>query len=187
MFVSRVNNGGVRIKPAAHAVHGITYSDLKNAPDFSVVGRRLNSFFEKLLNEFDAGVLVAHNGATDFQFLCCDYIRAGLQLPAKLTHQLCTLQCMRRFSSLAYRKATPDQWTLLTKKGKPSMGVKPCANFVLSKRSPPENFESACGNHHEAQADVKGNAVILFDHRELGTYNPNSNPSSNPNNICKCC
>ena len=121
LFVTRVNNNGVRIKPAAYAVHGISSADLKDAPKFSEVGRRLNKFFNKILQNFDNGVLVAHNGATDFQFLCCDYQRAGLQIPAKITHTLCTLQTIRRFSSLAYRKATPEQWTLLTKTGKPSM------------------------------------------------------------------
>ena len=31
-FVSRVNNEGVRIKPAAYAVHGISYGELRDAP-----------------------------------------------------------------------------------------------------------------------------------------------------------
>ena len=161
IFVSRVSNDGVRIKPAAYAVHGISYNDLKDAPKFSEVGRRLNDFFNKMMHNFDGGVLVAHNGSTDFQFLCCDYQRAGLQLPTKITHTLCTLQTLRRFSSLAYRKATPKEWTLLTKTGKPSLCIKPCATFVLSKRSPPRTFESACGTHHEAVPDVKGTSPDL--------------------------
>ena len=168
VFVSRVSNDGVRIKPAAYEVHGISYNDLRDAPKFSEVGRRLNTFFDKVLQDFDNGVLVAHNGATDFQFLCCDYQRVGLRIPAKITHTMCTLQTLRRFSSLAYRQATPEQWTLLTKTGKPSLCVKPCATFVLSKRSPPATFESECGTHHEALPDVKGVAVMLFDYRELG-------------------
>ena len=74
-FVSRVNNEGVCIKPAAYAVHGISYNELRDTPKFSEVGRRLNSFFNRVLQNFDNGVLVAHNGAADFQFLCCDYQR----------------------------------------------------------------------------------------------------------------
>ena len=167
-FTQRVNNDGVRIKPAAYAVHGISYSDLVDECKFPEVGRRMNNFFDRNLRGFDSGVLVAHNGATDFQFLCCDYQRAGLKLPSKITHTLCTLQLLRRFSSLAYRKSTPAQWTVLTKTGKPSMCVDACATFTLSKRCPAGTFESVCGTHHEAKADVKGVAVMLFDHQELG-------------------
>ena len=167
-FYSRVSNGGVRIKPSAYAVHGISYRDLRDAPTFDIVGRKMNTFFCNVLQNFDAGVLVAHNGSTDFQFLCCDYIRAGLTLPPKITHTLCTLQCLRRFSGLAYRKATADEWTVMTKQGNPSMCVNACATFVLAKRSPAGSFEMDCGRHHDAQADVKGVAVILFDHSELG-------------------
>lgn len=68
-FYSRVNNDGVRIKPSAYAVHGISYAQLRGEPKFAEVGRRIKSFFEKCLQHYDAGVLVAHNGATDFQFL----------------------------------------------------------------------------------------------------------------------
>ena len=93
-FFSRVSNGGVRIKPSAHAVHGISYRDLRDAPTFDVVGRKMNQFFTRVLQNFDSGVLVAHNGSTDFQFLSCDYIRAGLTMPTKITHTLCTLQSM---------------------------------------------------------------------------------------------
>ena len=70
-FTQRVNNDGVRIKPSAYAVHGISYSDLVDECKFPEVGRRMNNFFDRNLRGFDSGVLVAHNGATDFQFLCC--------------------------------------------------------------------------------------------------------------------
>ena len=100
-FKSLVNNDGVRIKPAAYNVHKLSYSDLKDAPSFREVGRKMNSFFARWLQNFDAGVLVAHNGATDFQFLCCDFQRVGLTLPPKLQHTICTLQCLRRFGSFA--------------------------------------------------------------------------------------
>ena len=91
-FDRHVNNGHVAIKAQARAVHGISAEDLKDAPPFVVVGREMIAFFNEHLENFDAGVLVAHNGATDFQFLSCDFIRAGLKFPAKLTHTICTLQ-----------------------------------------------------------------------------------------------
>ena len=183
-FCSRVSNEGVRVKPSAYAVHGISYRDLKDAPSFSIVGRRMNEFFERVLQNFDAGVLVAHNGSTDFQFLSCDYIRAGLTLPTKITHTLCTLQSIRRFSGLAYRKAPADQWTVLTAKGNPSMSVNACATFVLAKRTPAGSFEKDCGKHHEAEADVKGVAVILFDKRELGKMGLWSKIFVEKKNVC---
>ena len=144
-FVSRVSNDGVRIKPAAYAVHGISYRDLKDAPKFSEFGDRLNVIFEDILKDFDAGVLVAHNGATDFQFLCCDYQRAGLEIPKKINHTLCTLQCLRRFSALAYRKATPEQWTVLTQSGKPSV-LMPAQRLPFPKGLLPAVSRFAVGN-----------------------------------------
>ena len=51
LFVSRVNNDGVRIKPAACAVHGISYNDLRDAPKFKDVGCRLMCFPTKCYNE----------------------------------------------------------------------------------------------------------------------------------------
>lgn len=92
MFEQQVNNGHIPIKERAFAVHGISAADLADAPPFERVGRDMNVFFDTHLGGHDAGVLVAHNGATDFQFLSCDYIRAGLKLPAKITHTICTLQ-----------------------------------------------------------------------------------------------
>ena len=119
----------------------------------------MNRFFDKNLRDYDAGILIAHNGATDFQFLCCDMQRAGLTLPPKLTHTICTLQCLRRFSGLAYRKATAEQWTVLTKKGKPSMCVNACATFTLSHRPTPGTFKQVCDRHHDAHVDVKGHHI----------------------------
>ena len=46
------------------------------------------------------------------------------------------------------------------------MSISACATFTLSKRNPPSTFEETCGRHHEALADVKGVAVILFDKNE---------------------
>lgn len=58
-FYSRVSNDGVRIKPSAYAVHGISYTDLRDAPKFQKVGCSMNSFFAKTLQDYDAGILVA--------------------------------------------------------------------------------------------------------------------------------
>ena len=40
---------------------------------------------------------------------------------------------------------------------------------ALSKRNPPEEFAVACGEHHDAEADTKAVAVILFDEAVFGT------------------
>ena len=93
-FVRRVNPGEVRIKPAAYAVHDISRHDLRDEPSFAVVGPQLNRFFDEMMQNHDAGVLVAHNGSTDFQFMCCDYQRAGIEIPSKISHLLCTLQVL---------------------------------------------------------------------------------------------
>ena len=58
-FYSRVSNGGVRTKPSAFAVHDMSYKDLKDVPKFSQVGRDMNKFFDKLLKDYDHGILVA--------------------------------------------------------------------------------------------------------------------------------
>ena len=59
-FCKRVNNDGVRIKPSAYAVHGISADDRIHAPKFSVVGAELKEFFQTHLEFHDAGVFVAH-------------------------------------------------------------------------------------------------------------------------------
>ena len=48
------------------------------------------------------------------------------------------------------------------------MCVKPCAMHALSKRNPPEEFAVACYKHHDAEADTKDVAVILFDEPVFG-------------------
>ena len=140
-FVSRASNEGVRIKPSAFAVHGIGYTDLKNAPKFKQVGRLMNNFFNNILKDFDAGVLVAHNGATDFQFLCADYQRAGLQIPAKITHTMCYPQvfCSTGMSSavrvIHFTGRTPCSDSFTTRWSVPSsttLGVS-CSATLLSR------------------------------------------------------
>jgi len=92
-----------------------------------------------------------------------------VDFPPAITLGLDTLGTVRRFSSLAYRKVSATDWPELTSKGKPSMGVKPCAIYALSKRQPPQSFEDACGDHHDAEADTRAVAVILFDSEQFGT------------------
>ena len=119
-----------------------------------------------------AGVLVSHNTATDVQFLLVEYLRAKKRLPAKINLCLDTYKTLIRFSSVLHRKTPVEEWKRacvlcenkgLTKKGKLSMGVKSCATYALSKRTPPEAFSEACGDHHDAEADTRAVAVILFD------------------------
>ena len=47
------------------------------------------------------------------------------------------------------------------------MGVKPCAIHALSHRDPPEEFVDACGERHDAEADTRAVAVILFDEKQF--------------------
>ena len=124
------------------------------------------------MDGYSAGVLVSHNTATDVQFLVVEYLRAGVALPPKIKLCLDTYKTMTRFSSVSYRKVPPEEWKRvcvlcenkgMTKTGKLSMGVKPCATFALSKRTPPETFVEACGEHHDAEADTRAVAAILFD------------------------
>ena len=98
----RVNPGKVCIKQAAYNVHGISRSDLADEETFDKVGPRMTTWLNAHLHTVDTGVVVAHNGSTDFQFLCTHYIRHGLELPPKLTHTLDTLKLIRRFPSFAY-------------------------------------------------------------------------------------
>ena len=161
-FTRRVNPGAVPVSYHAFKVHGISDKDLEKEDDFSVVGADLNEFFTTHLQDCDVGVLVAHNTSTDLQFLCCEYIRAGLTLPAKIKYGLCTYQTLKRLKSV-YRTADDSDWTETTATGARCYSVKCCAQYALSRRTPPAEFEIACGRHHEATADVKAVAVILFD------------------------
>ena len=68
----------------------------------------LNAWFENILQTASCGVLVSHNTATDIQFLSAEYIRAGMKLPDKVNDELNTLDVLKRFSSLCYRKVDPD-------------------------------------------------------------------------------
>ena len=150
----------------------ITLATLKHEPEFAQVLPRLNAWFNSQLRGRTTGVLVSHNNATDVQFLLCEYIRADSTLPDKITLALDTMATIKRYSSLCYRKADVTEWPAgyITKTGKPSMGVKPCAIYALQHRDPPECIEDACGTHHDANADTKMVAVVLFDVKQFGRH-----------------
>ena len=141
---------------------------------FPAVAKELNAWFNTHLQGGQTGVLVSHNNAVDVQFLLCEYLRAGIKLPKPIKYALDTLAVIKRFSSLAYRKVTindspwSDDPDLLTTRGNPSMGVKPCAMYALSKRATPATFLEVCGEHHDAVADTRAVAVILFDKEQFG-------------------
>ena len=150
---------------------------LDQMPLFRQVVDRLNQWLADMMDDHSAGVLVSHNTATDVQFLLVEYLRASKRLPAKIKLCLDTYKTLTRFSSVLYRKVPVDEWKRvcvlcenkgLTKKGKLSMGVKPCATYALSKRTPPKTFLEACGAHHDAEADTRAVAAILFDRDQFG-------------------
>ena len=144
-----------------HTVHAeITHEELVYEPQFPIVAAKLQTWLQEKL-QGKTGVLVSHNTSVDIQFLLCEYIRADIQLPSGIKLGLDTMTTLKRFSSVCYRKAPLDQWPELTKTGKASMGVKPCATYALSKREPPELFADVCGDHHDADADTRAVAVIV--------------------------
>lgn len=143
---------------------------LADKPEFNVVARELNQWFQEQQNG-RPGVLVSHNTAVDIQFLLCEYIRSKTPFPASIRLGLDTEKTLKRFTTIEYRKVSAEDWPGgedgLTSKGAPSMGVKYCAMYALSKRSPPQLFQDVCGQHHDAEADTKAIAVILFDQEQF--------------------
>ena len=146
----------------------LTNWDLRNELTFADIGPRLNRWFHDMLGDRPTGVLVSHNTPVDIQYLLCEYIRTGIELPPQIRLGLDTCATLKRFASICYRKVPKDEWSILTKTGKNSMGVKPVAIYALSKRTPPEKFEETCGTHHDADADTKAVYVILFDQAQFG-------------------
>ena len=146
---------------------GLSYEDLRKEKQFSEVGVDLQAWFINQMQGFEAGVLVSHNTAVDIQFLCAEYQRAGMRFPDGMEKGLDTLGVLKRFTSLAYRQVASEDCPEghLTKTGKPSMGVKPCAIYALSKRDSPELLEDVCGEHHDADTRMVG--VILFDEKQF--------------------
>ena len=157
---------------------------LVNEPKFPAVQRMLNNWIKEKLQNVSCGVLVSHNTATDIQFMSCEYIRCGAKLPAPVTLGLDTLKTVQRFTTICYRKVPANEWTVITKKGKTSMGMKPCAVYALSKRNPPQTFEEVCGEHHDAEADVKGVSVMLFDETQFGAASLYHTVFKNPRRRC---
>ena len=94
---------------------------------------KLNQRFEKYLEDDKMGVLVSHNTATDIHFLLSEYIRCGKQLPKQIVIGMDTVETIRRFSFVQYRKVSVESWPEVTPTGRPSMGVKPCASYALSQ------------------------------------------------------
>ena len=110
---------------------------------------------------------MAHNISTDLQFLFCEYIRVKLTLDPKITFGLCSYRALKSLKT-RYTTAENSEWTEVTATGNRCYSVKCCAQYALSCRTPPGNFLIDCGNHHEAKADVKAIAVILFDREVFG-------------------
>ena len=77
---------------------------LVNEDKFPVAACKLNQWFEDHLKDRSAGVLVAHNVATDIQFLACEYLRHDLNLPSKIKLGLDTMGTLKRFGTICYRK-----------------------------------------------------------------------------------
>lgn len=89
-FVTRVNPEGVLVSAAAYNVHGIRNKDLEDEPRFIDVVKEMNRFFVRCLDGMSTGALIAHNASTDLQSLYCEYIRVGVELPAKIKFGLDT-------------------------------------------------------------------------------------------------
>ena len=96
-------------------------------------------------------------------------IRAGLTLPKELCFGLCTYKAIKKLKT-AYNAADDADWTEVTATGNRCYSVKCCATYALSQRNPPAQFSVVCGRHHEATADVKAVAVILFDREVFGRH-----------------
>ena len=93
----------------AYVMHaGLSHEDLKNEKSFAEVALELQAWFKQQMQGFQAGVLVSHNTAVDIQFLTVEYQRAGMHFPAGMEKGLDTLQVLKRFSSLTYRKVDPE-------------------------------------------------------------------------------
>ena len=162
-FVRRVNPDGVTVTAAAYNVHGISNTVLKHSPRFVDVVKDLNAFFDRCLDGMSTGALIAHNASTDLQFLYCEYIRVGVELPAKIKYGLCTFQTIKRLKT-CYKTADAADWVATTPTDQRYYSVKCCAMYNLSQRDPPELYEVACGRHHEALPDVKTISTFFFDY-----------------------
>ena len=142
----------------ANVMHAeLSYEDLKNEKPFAEVAVEMQAWFKQQMQGFEAGVLVSHNTAVDIQFLTVEYQRADIRFPGGMEKGLDTLQVLKRFASLTYRKVDPEDWSegYLTKTGKTSMGFKSCAIYALSKREVSELLSDVCGELHDADSDTR--------------------------------
>ena len=148
----------------------LSYQDVKNAKQFKDVGKELQAWFKVQMQGGKAGVLVSHNVTVDVEFLSAEYQRVGMRFLPGMTKSLDTLNVLRRFGSLAYRKVAVEDWPQehLTKTGKPSMCIKAIAIYALSKKSVPQEVAEVCGEHHDADADTRMVQVGLFDEEQFG-------------------
>ena len=93
---------------------GLHEKDLLNEDKFDVVGKDFVSWMKTMVREEDVGVLVAHNGSVDFQFLALEFQRTkgALQMPPNVQTTLCTLQNSKLVPS--YLSVDDDAWPALT-------------------------------------------------------------------------
>lgn len=77
-------------------IHGITATDVINAPSFSEVK-------DTILGIINNSILVAHNKSFDFKFLECEFLRAGIEIQP--IDGICTLSMSKKiFPELPSRK-----------------------------------------------------------------------------------
>lgn len=69
----------------AQRIHRISAADLIDAPTFAKVAPTLTELLR-------GHVVVAHNAAFDTRFLCAEYSRLGLEVPAHYQDAVCTMR-----------------------------------------------------------------------------------------------
>lgn len=78
-------------------IHGITASDVVNAPPFHQVA-------PYVLRAVEGRTIVAHNATFDLRFLAHEFIRAGIPLEQLPLHGVCTMQWSTSFLNGASRR-----------------------------------------------------------------------------------
>jgi hypothetical protein len=78
---------GPSCDPGPVHIHGLSAEQLRGAPDFSSIARRVAELLR-------GRVMVAHNALFDYGFLSEEFARAGVELP--VAQRLCTLALNRR-------------------------------------------------------------------------------------------
>jgi DNA polymerase III epsilon subunit-like protein len=173
-FYSRISNAGRLIGRHAYKVHGITEKALRKCEGFAVVGKKFIDWMATQLGPQDTGILVAHNGCCDYQFLACECIRFKMELPEKVKFTLDTYRNVARFKKLDYH--TSKDWPKLTPAGKNCVSVGCIVKYLLQRPerillhgdsldlgSGARTFQQVCGTAHNGLADAIGAAIILMD------------------------